>query len=87
MGTVLLDEEPPTDAFAAQAPKKPGAAPAGKKGTTTGEFEALFSSGKGSEDDPAAKLEKKFWALLRIMERKGLVTKDEFAKELDDGEE
>jgi hypothetical protein len=37
--------------------------------------------GKGDELE---KLERKFWALMRIMARKGLITKDEFRQELDE---
>ncbi len=42
----------------------------------------------GTPVDPEAveKLEKKFWALLRVMARKGLITKDEFARELDESD-
>ncbi|MBX7113257.1 MAG: general secretion pathway protein GspE [Myxococcaceae bacterium] len=40
-----------------------------------------------ADDATAVTLEKKFWAMLRILERKGLVTKDEFANELKDDEE
>ena len=41
----------------------------------------------GAADDEVEKLEQKFWALMRILARKGLVTPDEFAKELQDGEQ
>ena len=41
--------------------------------------------GKSSDEDGVEKLERKFWALMRIMARKGLITKDEFKKELDEG--
>ena len=34
--------------------------------------------------DPVEELERKFWALMRIMARKGLLTKEEFTQELDD---
>jgi hypothetical protein len=34
--------------------------------------------------DPVEELERKFWALMRIMARKGLLTKEEFTRELDD---
>ncbi len=82
MGTVLEDETPtrsmpvPAGAKAASTPKR----------SITGEFDALFTPAKADED-AAAKLEKKFWAMLRILERKGLVTKDEFANELKEGDE
>ena len=36
------------------------------------------------EPDRVEELERKFWALMRIMARKGLLTKEEFTSELDD---
>ncbi|MBI5496906.1 MAG: hypothetical protein HY904_17965 [Deltaproteobacteria bacterium] len=36
----------------------------------------------GALNDPVEELEKKFWALMRILARKGIITKDEFLKEL-----
>ncbi|MBX5483976.1 MAG: general secretion pathway protein GspE [Myxococcaceae bacterium] len=45
-----------------------------------------FLFGVRSEDDELERLERKFWALMRIMARKGLITQDEFLRELDDGE-
>jgi hypothetical protein len=39
--------------------------------------------GLKGEEDALAALERKFWALMRLMARKGLITKDEFSKELD----
>lgn len=38
-------------------------------------------------EDPVEELERKFWALMRIMARKGLLTKEEFTRELDDESE
>lgn len=81
MGTVLPDEDE-TDTLPSFSPKKPAPLGAGGKKSATGEFEALFST-EESQD----KLEKKFWALMRLMERKGLITKDEFRRELEDSEE
>ena len=40
-----------------------------------------------AEPDEVEKLERKFWALMRIMARKGLITKDEFREELDEGDD
>lgn len=41
--------------------------------------------GQAREDpDRVEELERKFWALMRIMARKGLLTKEEFTRELDD---
>lgn len=42
-------------------------------------FGAATQESNGNED-----LERKFWALMRIMARKGLITKDEFTRELDE---
>jgi hypothetical protein len=40
-----------------------------------------------AEVDPVEELERKFWALMRIMARKGLLSKEEFLRELDDEQE
>lgn len=45
-----------------------------------------FLSGTPVEADSVEKLEKHFWALVRVMSRKGLVTKDEFARELEESD-
>lgn len=39
------------------------------------------------EPDRVEELEKKFWALMRVMARKGLLSKEEFTRELDDSGE
>jgi hypothetical protein len=39
-----------------------------------------------SQEDANAKLEQKFWALMRVLSRKGVITREEFAAELEDGE-
>lgn len=46
----------------------------------------LFGMKTETPDDELAKLETKFWALLRIMARKGLITREEFLHELVDEE-
>ena len=51
----------------------------------TKDLEFLFGAGDGEE--AVEKLEKKFWALMRLMARKGLISREEFTKELDVGEE
>jgi hypothetical protein len=56
-----------------------------KKAGVAKDLEYLF--GQKPEGDELEKLERKFWALMRIMARKGLITKDEFAQELDEGED
>jgi hypothetical protein len=54
----------------------------GKGGTGLAkDLDYLF--GVKSEEDTLESLERKFWALMRLMARKGLITKDEFSKELD----
>jgi hypothetical protein len=54
----------------------------GKGGTgLSKDLDYLF--GLKSEEDTLESLERKFWALMRLMARKGLITKDEFSKELD----
>ena len=45
-----------------------------------------FLLGGRVDADSVDKLEKKFWALLRVLSRKGLISKDEFARELDESE-
>lgn len=50
-------------------------------GSASRDLTALFS-GRGS-DDTLESLERKFWALMRIMARKGLITAAEFSQELD----
>lgn len=64
----------------------PVPAPAAKKKPTDAvsrDLDFLFGArGEGDVDD----LERRFWALLRIMQRKGLVTREEFARELERGE-
>jgi hypothetical protein len=42
--------------------------------------------GMRDQPDPVEQLERKFWALMRLMAKKGLLTNEEFAKELDDAE-
>lgn len=44
---------------------------------------ATLFGGQGDEEDEAAQLERKFWALMRIMARKGLITREEFLKEVE----
>jgi hypothetical protein len=62
----------------AQAKKKAG-------GGVAKDLDFLFGGG-GAEEDGVEKLERRFWALMRIMARKGLITREEFLKEVD-GEE
>ena len=76
--------------------RKRGQSPAdGKKPTTAdiaADLDSLFgdaraaAAGRGEPLDPVEELERKFWALMRIMARKGLLTNEEFTRELDDEE-
>jgi hypothetical protein len=50
--------------------------------TVVKDLEFLF----GAEADTLEKSEQRFWALMRILQRKGLVTREEFLKELETGE-
>jgi hypothetical protein len=47
------------------------------------DLDYLFG-GLREEPDRVEQLERKFWALMRIMARKGLLTNEEFTRELDD---
>ena len=49
------------------------------------DLEFLF--GVRDEANPVEALERKFWALMRLMAKKGLISKDEFAAELDEDSE
>lgn len=56
-------------------------APTRKKDGLSRDLDFLF--GGRDEDAEAEQLERRFWALLRIMQRKGLLTRDEFLAELE----
>ncbi len=51
----------------------------------TKDLDFLFGN-TSDEADAAEKLERKFWVLLRIMARKGLITREEFLSELEGDE-
>ncbi|HEX8704118.1 MAG TPA: hypothetical protein VF815_35125 [Myxococcaceae bacterium] len=51
----------------------------------TDDLDYLFG-GLREEPDRVEQLERKFWALMRIMARKGLLTNEEFTRELDDSD-
>lgn len=53
-------------------------------GALSKDLDYLF--GLSQDADAVEQLERKFWALMRIMARKGLITKDEFQRELDEGD-
>lgn len=58
--------------------QKPGTGPGG----LGKDLDYLF--GISGDSDEVEQLERKFWALMRIMARKGLLTNEEFKKELDE---
>ncbi|OJT17054.1 general secretion pathway protein GspE [Archangium sp. Cb G35] len=56
-------------------------------GDVSAELDSLFGESASAEPvDRVEELERKFWALMRIMARKGLLTNEEFTRELDDEE-
>ena len=59
--------------------------PAGATTALSDDLDYLF--GKAGDEDGIEKLESKFWALMRIMAKKGLISKDEFTKELDQSDD
>jgi len=61
-----------------------GAAASKSVAAAARDLDYLF--GLHQEDSGTEALERKFWALMRIMARKGLITRDEFLKELDDAD-
>ncbi|WP_375768404.1 general secretion pathway protein GspE [Archangium gephyra] len=70
--------------------KRGQARPAGAKpaGDVSAALDSLFGDSAPAEPvDRVEELERKFWALMRIMARKGLLTNEEFTRELDDESE
>jgi hypothetical protein len=70
----------------AQRKQKRGQAPAAKPKSGAGvldDLDYLFGQAR-EEPDRLEELERRFWALMRIMARKGLLSKEEFTRELDD---
>lgn len=47
------------------------------------DLDVLFG-GRPDDDEAIEKLNRKFWALMRIMARKGLITREEYQQELDE---
>ncbi|ADO68797.1 general secretion pathway protein GspE [Stigmatella aurantiaca] len=64
----------------AKAQKRP--APGGSG--VLDDLDYLIGGGLRDEPDRVEELERKFWALMRIMARKGMLTNEEFTRELDD---
>ncbi|NNB87276.1 general secretion pathway protein GspE [Corallococcus exiguus] len=59
-------------------------APASGGGGVLDDLDYLFGQAAREEPDRLEELERRFWALMRIMARKGLLTNEEFRRELDD---
>lgn len=86
---VAVEEDPPMivgEEIISQLnplPATPTPAPVKKKGDSVAkDLDFLFGERPDDESD-TEKLERRFWALLRILQRKGLMTRDEFLAELD----
>jgi hypothetical protein len=58
------------------------AAPKKKSDSVAKDLDFLFG-GRPDDESEVEKMERRFWALLRIMQRKGLLTRDEFLQELE----
>lgn len=56
--------------------------PKDRRATAVSKDLAFLFGGASENDEAVAKLERKFWALLRLMARKGLITREEFLTEL-----
>ena len=72
--------------------KMPGSPDAVVRGMRTAEGAPIYdadilSISKAADSEQIEALEKKFWALMRVMARRGLVTKEEFLAELKLGED
>jgi hypothetical protein len=65
-------------------PKPPPARPSQPK-TLGDELDELMGAAP-SGDEAAEKLEKKFWALVRVLSKKGIITREEFHRELQDSD-
>lgn len=57
-------------------------APKKKGDSVSKDLDFLFGE-RADDETEVEKLERRFWALLRIMQRKGLISRDEFMAELD----
>jgi hypothetical protein len=63
-----------------------GAGTSGKRSSdaVSRDLEFLFG-GRADEETDVEKLERRFWGLLRLLQRKGLLTRDEFLAEVERG--
>jgi len=87
-GTLLDDSAPPATGSADPELEKliqeRAAKAAQKKKSSAVAKDLEFLFGREDEDEPVEKLERKFWALMRIMARKGLISREEFLKEVEE---
>lgn len=77
VGEAIEESEPPRSRSAAPRPP-PARTPVD---ALTQDLNYLF--GVRDEQDSVEQLERKFWALLRLMQKKGLLTSEEFRRELE----
>ncbi|HET9452045.1 MAG TPA: hypothetical protein VFO83_14240, partial [Aggregicoccus sp.] len=78
----------PVTAAATAVAATPGSAHVGAAGGLQEDLAYLLGGPRAPrEGSDVEELERKFWALLRIMARKGLLTREELTRELDDAEE
>jgi hypothetical protein len=77
MGEEIISAVNPMPAEVVPSPKS-----ATKKDSVAKDLDFLFG-GRAEEENEVEKVERNFWALLRIMQRKGLLTRAEFLEELE----
>jgi len=75
-----LEEEPPM----VLGEELPARAAGARKAVSEVVRDLDFLFGREEEEPPSEALERKFWALMRVLARKGLVTREEFLKELEE---
>jgi hypothetical protein len=92
IGQVRLEpveiEAPPVDeppmVVGEEIRSRPTPSAAARKKSVAKDLDFLFGARAGPDD--LEKLEQKFWALMKVLARKGIVSREEFLKELDDTE-
>lgn len=84
----VVEEEPPMvvgeEIISRANALPPEADDAQRKKGVSKDLDFLFGSRPGT--DEVEKLEQKFWALMKVLARKGIVSREEFLKELEDSE-
>jgi hypothetical protein len=87
---VPVEEDPPMvvgeEIISASNVIPEGAGTSGKRSSdaVSRDLEFLFG-GRADEETDVEKLERRFWGLLRLLQRKGLLTRDEFLAEVERG--